>query len=93
MLLFLLNFVDTEKNTEIQRCQMKKKKDQITVLKKWLNKPGNSKAKLATILGYGTSETISRWIERNRIPYHQQVRLSLILKGDYDGTLKASHKG
>ena len=69
-----------------------KNKD-VKKLEKWLKKPGNSKAKLATILGYGTSETISRWIERNRIPYHQQVRLSLILKGDYDGTLKASHKG
>lgn len=69
------------------------KNKEIEKLNKWLKKPGNTKAKLASILGYGSSETISRWIERKRIPVHQQVRLSLILKGDYDGTLKASHKG
>lgn len=51
----------------------------ITLVKAWLRKPGNTKAKLAVRLGYETSNAISKWVERDSIPKHQESRVLLIL--------------
>ena len=64
----------------------------IKDLKKWLERPENTKAKLAAFLGYSSSETISRWIERKRIPAHQQERVNSFLKGGRNVSIKSSQQ-
>lgn len=51
----------------------------INQLKKWLNKPENSTAKLAYLLGYKSGSTISNWIARDSIPGHKTKELTRIL--------------
>lgn len=54
----------------------------ITViqLEKWLKKKNNHKAMLAAHLGYSSSETINRWVQRNNIPEHQRERVAAFIK-------------
>lgn len=47
----------------------------------WCARPGNSKAKLATLLGLESSGAISNWISRGEIPERHKKRIELILKG------------
>lgn len=64
----------------------------IKDLKKWLTRPENTKAKIAAFMGYSSSETVSRWIERGRVPVHQQERLNSFLKGGRDVSTKSSQQ-
>jgi hypothetical protein len=41
---------------------------ELKELRRWLKQPGNSPAKLAARLGYRSSTTISKWLERGMIP-------------------------
>lgn len=60
--------------------------DIILQLRKWLDKRGNSPAKLAIKLGYKTSNTIVMWLLRDRIPDWQIERVKKIIftKGPAD---------
>ena len=49
-------------------------------LERWLKKKGNSKSKLAYLLGYKSSSTISNWITRGSIPEYIEPQLKNILK-------------
>jgi hypothetical protein len=54
----------------------------ISDLKKWLKKPGNTKAKLAYLLQYETTQTIEKWILRGQIPFREQDRVSKLIIED-----------
>lgn len=49
-------------------------------LKKWLNKSGNSNAKLAYLLNYKSGSTVSNWIIRKKIPDYIIPQLKEALK-------------
>lgn len=49
-------------------------------LKAWLKKPGNSKSKLAYLLGYKSSSTITNWLSRKSIPEYMTPQLKEIFK-------------
>lgn len=53
---------------------------ELSSVKKWLKKDGNTKAKLAYALGYKSSVAIAMWIKRNRIPEHMKQRTMEIIK-------------
>lgn len=57
-------------------------KDLIKALRQWLQRPGNSHAKLAAKLGYRSSTTISKWLDRGSIPEYMHAPLSAALKED-----------
>ena len=52
----------------------------MQTLKKWLKQPGNSKAKMATLLGYESSTTINNWLTRGRIPKREIERVEKITR-------------
>jgi len=54
-------------------------KNEISALKRWLKENGNSEAKLASILGYSSSVSISNWISRKRIPRHRLIQVLEII--------------
>ena len=54
----------------------------ITRLNLWLQLEGNSKAKLAGLLGYESSETIQYWIRKKSIPTFQEANVIRIIKGE-----------
>lgn len=45
----------------------------LSKLESWLKVPGNTKAKLAYLLGYKTSNAISVWISRQKIPRQAEL--------------------
>lgn len=47
----------------------------LSELKKWLSKPGNTKAVLASELNYKGDSTIAKWLSRKSIPYHKQAEV------------------
>lgn len=51
-------------------------------IQRWLTRPGNSQARLAAMLGYKSSTTISKWIERGTIPQYMHAPLRAALKED-----------
>ena len=53
----------------------------IKMLKEWLEKPENTKVKLASALGYNSSTVVDQWLKRKRIPKHAQARLIKIIGG------------
>jgi hypothetical protein len=56
--------------------------EDISKLKYWLSIRGNTKAKLAAALGYDSSVTIQQWIDRDRIPEHQVLKVLELINGD-----------
>ena len=54
--------------------------NEVRDLKDWLKQPGNSTAKLAAKLGYRSSTTIAKWLERGAVPSHMVGPLRKILK-------------
>jgi hypothetical protein len=52
---------------------------ELSALKRWLKKDGNSEADLASALGYKSSTTINMWIKRQRIPKHMRQRVMEIV--------------
>jgi len=52
----------------------------IKKLTRWLAKNGNSKAKLAYLMGYKSSSTITNWLTRESIPGHAEKQLKTLLK-------------
>lgn len=62
-------------------------KQLITKLKKWLAKENNSRAKLAYLMGYESSVTITNWIKSKKIPRRETTRLANILGGKNEPTL------
>lgn len=53
---------------------------EIKTLIKWLSIKGNNSALLAAKLGYSTSETITRWIERGNIPENRINQVMDVIK-------------
>lgn len=51
-------------------------------LKKWLKKPGNNEAKLASLIGFKTSFTVRQWILKERIPANREKQVITIIKGE-----------
>ena len=51
-------------------------------VKRWLNAPGNTKAKLAGLLGYETSAAITQWIKRGWVPERVKQRVLTTIKGE-----------
>ena len=49
-------------------------------LKKWLSKKDNSTTKLAYLMGYKSSSTVTNWITRGSIPSHAEQQLKTLLK-------------
>ena len=45
----------------------------------WCAQPGNSKAKLAGLLGFETSSMISNWIARGEIPKRHVERIKIVI--------------
>lgn len=43
-------------------------KSTIKKVEAWLRKPGNTKAKLCSVLGYRTTATIDRWFQKGEVP-------------------------
>lgn len=54
---------------------------EIRALEKWLEKEGNGPAKLAYLLGYRSSSTISKWIKTNTIPRREREKVLDLIKG------------
>lgn len=52
----------------------------VTDLISWLKKPGNSCAKLASVLGYKDSAAIRQWVNRGSIPSYQVDRVKTVLQ-------------
>ena len=49
-------------------------------VQRWLQKPGNSKAKLASLLGYKTTVTITAWELKRRVPANREAQVLSIIK-------------
>lgn len=58
-------------------------KTTLEVLQDWVKL--NNPAKLATMLGYRSSNTIHQWIKRGRIPPHQDARVRELLEKNKKG--------
>lgn len=54
----------------------------VSALRKWLAKPGNTPARLAAMLGYRSSETVVRWVQRKSVPSWHVDRVWRILNGE-----------
>lgn len=54
----------------------------VSKLTAWLKQPGNTQAKLAYLLGYETSNVVTQWIKRERIPKHAEWRVLEIIDKD-----------
>ena len=52
----------------------------ISILKKWLKKDGNTKAKLAYLMGYESSLVIDKWLSRQEIPAKAEQYFFTIIK-------------
>lgn len=57
----------------------------IAEVKRWLAKPGNTKAVLSSRLGYETTDALSKWLSRNRIPQHRHADVRRAIATDGEG--------
>ena len=55
------------------------KKNLLKMVKDWLKVPENTEIKLASLLGYRSSATISNWLKRKRIPEYMREPLERII--------------
>lgn len=54
---------------------------ELSAIKKWLKKDGNTEAKLAYALGYQSSVAIKMWFKRKNVPvYMRQRTMEVIAK-------------
>lgn len=53
---------------------------EFKLIEDWLKKDGNSIVKLAAIIGYKSSTTISKWFSRGAIPEHMRSVVVAALK-------------
>ena len=53
---------------------------ELTAVKKWLKKEGNTEAKLAYALGYTSSVAIKMWFKRKNVPSYMRVRTMEVIK-------------
>lgn len=58
-----------------------KQEDVLQKLEAWLSEEGNSKAKIAYLMGYESSQTIDKWIKSGKIPTREINRLNDAMKG------------
>jgi len=54
---------------------------EIKALERWLKIEGNSTAKIAYLLGYRSSSTITKWIKNQTIPLREREKVLDIIKG------------
>lgn len=68
----MLNIV-IEKGEKLQK--------ELSAIRKWLKKEGNTEAKLAGVLGYQSSVAIKMWFRRGNVPVYMRARvMEVILK-------------
>lgn len=56
-----------------------RRRPEIKQLVEWLKKEGNSATKIATHLGYKSSNTIDKWISNNKIPERSRGAVLLMI--------------
>jgi len=53
---------------------------ELSILKIWLKKEGNTESLLAHKLGYRSSGAITMWFKRGKIPHHAKERVKEFIK-------------
>lgn len=64
----------------MKKADALKNKADVDMLKKWLEKPGNSALALAIDLGYKTEVTIRNWISRGKLPRRDRDKILNLLR-------------
>lgn len=52
----------------------------VEELRKWLDKPGNSRVKIASLLKYKNTATIAQWLAKGKIPEREIERVEEIIR-------------
>ncbi len=59
-------------------------KMECDAIKEWLQKPGNSPARLAGLLGYSTSMTVNQWLIRGRVSKWRVAEVMNLIQPELD---------
>lgn len=53
----------------------------IDRVRRWLKRPGNTPASLAVRLGYASSSTVEKWLQKGKVPRCREKQVTEALGG------------